>query len=134
LRWAAENIRDAVKADELKIGKKNRADGPITQPALEQAGWQSIRWNPNYSGGYREYFESIQGGVHGGVHGDLRLSVRFDRLPSYGGREYMVYLVQWGVDIHAIPLFYVTTMQQLDDLHALLTGTPYCDCAVRQGK
>lgn len=78
---------------------------------------RKIHFNKEYYGGFFEY--GLQ--ISSGDQAELWLIVRFDRDPRYG-RDFMVYLESGRVASALVALWNIVTIEQFQDLYALLTG------------
>lgn len=91
----------------------------MTTSELEAIGCKKIHWNPNWNGGYFEYYLTIEG-KDGDWHSS-RLSVSFGDEPD---RPFMAWLKVPGT---GIALKHVVTIRQFAEMYALITGRPISD-------
>ena len=85
----------------------------ITEDALKEAGWNVIHWNPNWHGGFFEYWVQVS------ERNESMLSVRFDADPRYE-RPFMAYLKAGEFMQVSIALWNVTTMRDLLMLYQIM--------------
>lgn len=86
----------------------------MNQEELEKLGCKKIHWNPNYNGGYLEWYLPLTGDGRG--MGDTRLSVTFNEYPEY---PFLVWLV---TPFEKIALEGVKTVGQFKTAYEFISG------------
>jgi len=88
----------------------------MTPEQLEALGCEKIHWNPNYNGGFWEYYWAIEG--DGLSRSSSRLSITFGMFGEKSG-PVVVWLV---LPSSRFALRHVQTVEQLEQMYSLLTG------------